>query len=77
MTRESRLVPFFFFAAVFTCTFAKVQWSAGGNLFLADLTAGGFLLFYGLDRLGRGSRPGAAHGRGAARVPRRPSCSST
>jgi O-antigen ligase len=55
--RESRLVPFFFLAAVFTCTFAKVQWSAGGNLFLADLTAGGFLLFYGLDRLGRGSRP--------------------
>ena len=57
VTRESRLVPFFFLAAVFTCTFAKVQWSAGGNLFLADLTAGGFLLFYGLDRLGRGGRP--------------------
>jgi len=57
VNRESRLVPFFFFAAVFACTFAKVQWSAGGNLFLADLTAGGFLLFYGLDRLGRGSRP--------------------
>jgi len=55
--RESRLVPFFFLAAVFTCTFAKVQWNAAGSIFLADLTAGGFLLFYGLDRLGRGSRP--------------------
>ena len=54
--RESRLVPFFFFATVFCCTFAKVQWHAGGNIFLADLTCGGFLLFYGLDRLGR--RPG-------------------
>ena len=55
--RESRLVPFFFLAAVFTCTFAKVQWNAAGSVFLADLTAGGFLLFYALDRLGRGGRP--------------------
>jgi O-antigen ligase len=55
--RESRLVPFFFLATCFCCTFAKVQWSAGGNLFLADLAAGGFLLFYGLDRLGRRARP--------------------
>jgi O-antigen ligase len=57
VTRESRLVPFFFFATAFCCTFAKVQWSAGGNLFLADLAAGGFLLFYALDRLGRRSGP--------------------
>ena len=57
MSRESKLVPFFFLAAVFTCTFAKVQWNAAGSVFLADLTAGGFLLFYALDRLGRGSRP--------------------
>jgi O-antigen ligase len=42
---------------VFTCTFAKVQWNAAGSVFLADLTAGGFLLFYALDRLGRGGRP--------------------
>ena len=55
--QESRLVPFFFFATCFCCTFAKVQWSAGGNLFLADLTCGGFLLFYALDRLGRRSQP--------------------
>jgi O-antigen ligase len=55
--RESRLVPFFFLATCFCCTFAKVQWSAGGNLFLADLAAGGFLLFFALDRLGRRSRP--------------------
>ena len=41
----------------FTCTFAKVQWNAAGSVFLADLTAGGFLLFYALDRLGRGGRP--------------------
>ena len=55
--RESRLVPFFFLATAFCCTFAKAQWSAGGNVFLADLTCGGFLLFYGLDRLGRRPRP--------------------
>jgi hypothetical protein len=55
--QESRLVPFFFFATAFCCTFAKVQWSAGGNLFLADLTCGGFLLFYALDRLGRRPQP--------------------
>ena len=34
-----------------------MQWNAAGSVFLADLTAGGFLLFYGLDRLGRGGRP--------------------
>ncbi|HET7555847.1 MAG TPA: hypothetical protein VFJ75_09370, partial [Gaiellaceae bacterium] len=55
--QESRLVPFFFLATAFCCTFAKVQWSAGGNIFLADLTCGGFLLVYGLDSLGRRSRP--------------------
>jgi len=54
---ESRLVPFFFLATAFCCTFAKVQWSAGGNIFLADLTCGGFLLFYALDTLGRRPRP--------------------
>ena len=58
MTSEhSKLVSFFFLAAVFACTFAKVQWNAAGSVFLADLTAGGFLLFYALDRLGRRSRP--------------------
>jgi O-antigen ligase/polysaccharide polymerase Wzy-like membrane protein len=53
VARESRLVPFFFLAAAFCCTFAKVQWNVAGSVFLADVTALGFLLFYGLDRLGR------------------------
>jgi O-antigen ligase len=53
VTRQSRLVPFFFLATVFCCTFAKVQWNVAGSIFLADLAAGGFLLFYALDRLGR------------------------
>ena len=57
MTRESRLVPFFFLATVFCCTFAKVQWNVAGSVFLADLTAVGFLLFYTLDRLGRRTGP--------------------
>ncbi len=57
MTNESRLVPFFFLATAFCCTFAKVQWNVAGSLFLADLAAGGFLLFYALDRLGRRSGP--------------------
>src|SRR5215218_8759418 len=55
--RESRLVPFFFLATAFCCTFAKVQWNVAGSLFLADLAAAGFLLFYALDRLGRRSGP--------------------
>ncbi|MFL5920201.1 MAG: O-antigen ligase family protein [Gaiellaceae bacterium] len=57
MTRESRLVPFFFLATAFCCTFAKVQWNVAGSVFLADLAAGGFLLFYALDRLGRRAGP--------------------
>ncbi len=54
--RESRLVPFFLFAAAFCCTFAKVQWNVAGSVFLADLAAGGFLLAYALDS-GRRARP--------------------
>jgi O-antigen ligase len=57
VARESRLVPFFFLATAFCCTFEKVQWRAGGNVFLADLAAGGFLLFFALDTLGRRPRP--------------------
>ena len=56
MRRESPLVPFFFLAAVFCATFAKVQWNVAGSVFLADLTALGFLFAYAFDRLGR--RPG-------------------
>ena len=37
MTRESRLVPFFFLATVFCCTFEKVQWNVAGTVFLADV----------------------------------------
>jgi hypothetical protein len=55
--RESRVVPFLFLAAAFCCTFAKVQWNVAGSVFLADLAAGGFLLAYGLDTLGRRGRP--------------------
>ena len=54
MRRESRLVPFFFLAAVFCATFEKVQWQVAGSVFLADLTATGFLVAFGLDRIGRG-----------------------
>src|SRR5262249_49604625 len=50
---ESRFVPFFFLAAVFCATFEKVQWQVAGSVFLADLTALGFLLAFGFDRLGR------------------------
>ena len=53
MRQESRLVPFFFLAAVFCATFEKVQWQVAGSVFLADLTALGFLLAFGFDRLGR------------------------
>jgi O-antigen ligase len=55
--RESALVPFFFLAAAFCCTFAKVQWNVAGSVFLADLTAIGFLVSYAFDRLGRRSGP--------------------
>jgi hypothetical protein len=51
--RESRLVPFFFFAAIFCATFEKVQWQVAGSVFLADLTATAFLIVFALDRLGR------------------------
>jgi len=44
MRRESTLVPFFFLAAAFCATFAKVQWNVAGSVFLADLAAIGFLL---------------------------------
>jgi O-antigen ligase len=57
VARESRLVPFFFFATAFCCTFEKVQWNVAGTVFLADLTLVGFLLFFALDRLGRGVGP--------------------
>jgi hypothetical protein len=53
VARESRLVPFFFFATAFCCTFEKVQWNAAGTVFLADLTLIGFLAFFTLDALGR------------------------
>jgi len=54
--RESTLVPFFFLAAVFCATFEKVQWNVAGSVFLADVTALGFLFSFAFDRFGR--RPG-------------------
>ena len=53
MRDESRLVPFFFLATVFCCTFEKVQWNVAGTVFLADVTLIGFLFFFALDRFGR------------------------
>ena len=50
-------MPFFFLAAVFCATFAKVQWNVAGSIFLADLTALGFLFSYAFDRLGRRHGP--------------------
>jgi len=49
---ESRLVSFFFLAAVFCASFEKVQWNVAGSIFLADITALGFLASFALDRLG-------------------------
>ena len=57
MRRESPLVSFFFLSAVFCATFAKVQWNVAGSIFLADLTALGFLFAYAFDRLGRRRGP--------------------
>ena len=57
MRRESALVPFFFLAAAFCCTFEKVQWNVAGSVFLADVTALGFLFSFAFDRLGRRSGP--------------------
>ena len=51
------LVPFFFLAAAFCCTFEKVQWNVAGSVFLADVTALGFLFSFAFDRLGRRSGP--------------------
>ena len=62
MTRESKLVSLFFLAAVFCASFEKVQWNVAGTVFLADLTAIGFLGSYAFDRIG-------SH-RGNGRVPR-------
>jgi O-antigen ligase len=59
---ESALVSFFFLAAAFCASFEKVQWNVAGSVFLADLTALGFLGSYAFDRIG--SR------RGDGRVPR-------
>ena len=74
--RESRLVPFFFLAAVFCATFEKVQWQVAGSVFLADLTATGFLVAFGLDRIGRG-RGGCRGRRACCSSSSAPSCSST
>jgi len=55
--RESTLVPFFFLAAVFCATFEKVQWNVAGSVFLADVTALGFLFSFAFDRFGRRGGP--------------------
>ncbi len=60
--RESALVSLFFLAAVFCASFEKVQWNVAGTVFLADLTAIGFLVSFAFDRIG-------SH-RGDGRMPR-------
>jgi O-antigen ligase len=49
-------VPFFFLASVFCASFEKVHWNVAGTIFLADLTALGFLGAFAFDRLGRRRR---------------------
>ena len=51
-SREGVLVSFFFLAAVFCASFEKVQWNVAGTVFLADLTALGFLVSFAFDRIG-------------------------
>ena len=62
LRRESTLVPFFFLAAVFCATFEKVQWSVAGSVFLADLTASGFLFVVRARPARPRARAGAADG---------------
>ena len=51
-SREGVFVSFFFLAAVFCASFEKVQWNVAGTVFLADLTALGFLASFAFDRIG-------------------------
>jgi O-antigen ligase len=55
VTRAHRtpIVDALFFAVVFTVTFAKVQWSAAGTLWLSDVITALFLLAFALHRLER------------------------
>jgi O-antigen ligase len=50
---RSPVVDVLFFAVVFTVTFAKVQWSSVGTLWLSDVITALFLLAFALHRLER------------------------
>ena len=63
------MVSFFFLAAVFCASFEKVQWNVAGTVFLADLTALGFLVSFAFDRIG-------SHAATAGCRARPPCCSS-
>ena len=52
MRRESRVVSFLFFAAMFCASFDKVHWSAAGTIYLSDVTSILFMIAWGLSRLG-------------------------
>ena len=60
VVREGALVSPLFLGALFTASFAKVHWDVAGTVYLADVTAFGFLVAWGSDRV---TRP-------EARVPR-------
>jgi O-antigen ligase len=54
--KPSRVTDFFFFATLFTITFAKVQWEVAGTLSLSDVLTAFFLLAFTADLLSRGQR---------------------
>jgi O-antigen ligase len=53
LSRPSRLVDFFFLAAVFCVTFEQVHWSVAGTVSLADVLALCFLVAFAVDRIQR------------------------
>ena len=54
-----RITSFFFLAALFTCTFFKVQWQLGVDVSLADVLSLGFLLCFAIVTRPRFPRTGA------------------
>jgi hypothetical protein len=52
--RSSPVTELLFLATLFTITFAKLRWNVGGDLNIADVLTGLFLLSFAADRLGRG-----------------------
>jgi O-antigen ligase len=63
MSRRLSLTEWFFFATVFTVTFAKVHWALAGDLSLSDVLTAVFLVAFVIRRVersdGRFARPAA------------------